>query len=589
MVRRLVQSLARHVRPWLERLRTRSRPAADRLRARSRPVTDRLRRHVLTPLTTRLVPWLRGHPAPRWLRRRVLGPARTRLGSWYRSWLTPRLRRGRAALRQRWAATTPAQRRTLRLTALSAVTGLAVALTAIAVTGPWDGGQRRAEQARVAEDRAPRPSGQHRGGDPAEPVPSAAPVLTALGGRSADPPRAGVGQVPAPSRAGLRKALGTLLDDPALGRVRAAAVVDATTGRPLYGERTTTPVVPASTIKLATATAALAALGPDHRLLTRVRATGDQVVLVGGGDPTLTENQLGRLADATAERLREDEERAGRTVTVRYDDRLFAGPARHPIGVNDNLALVSALSVNAGRTDDSTHGPAPRTPDPAASAAQTFVDLLRKRGIKVSGEPTEVRPADAAKAARQEPLATHRSAPLSLLVERMLTHSDNDLAEALARQVALAEGKPASFSGASAAVRARLAELGVPLTGSKFRDGSGLDRADRVTAGLLTELLALAADPGRPELRPVLTGLPVAGFNGTLASRYTEDGARAGAGVVHAKTGTLSGVNTLAGTVVDADGRLLAFAFLASGTTDGPAAQSALDRLAVALAGCGCR
>jgi D-alanyl-D-alanine carboxypeptidase/D-alanyl-D-alanine-endopeptidase (penicillin-binding protein 4) len=77
----------------------------------------------------------------------------------------------------------------------------------------------------------------------------------------------------------------------------------------------------------------------------------------------------------------------------------------------------------------------------------------------------------------------------------------------------------------------------------------------------------------------------VAGFTGTLATRYT-DGA---AGVVRAKTGTLTGVNTLAGTVVDRDGRLLAFAFLASDTTDAQAAQSALDRTATALAACGCR
>jgi len=76
----------------------------------------------------------------------------------------------------------------------------------------------------------------------------------------------------------------------------------------------------------------------------------------------------------------------------------------------------------------------------------------------------------------------------------------------------------------------------------------------------------------------------VAGFTGTLTSRYTGGAA----GVVRAKTGTLTGVNTLAGTVVDQDGRLLAFAFLASNTTNPLEAQSALDRTATALAACGC-
>ncbi|MGK5695953.1 D-alanyl-D-alanine carboxypeptidase, partial [Streptomyces sp. URMC 128] len=88
-----------------------------------------------------------------------------------------------------------------------------------------------------------------------------------------------------------------------------------------------------------------------------------------------------------------------------------------------------------------------------------------------------------------------------------------------------------------------------------------------------------------PELRPALTGLPVAGFTGTLTTRYT-DGA---GGVVRAKTGTLTGVNTLAGTVVDRDGRLLAFSFMANDTNDPAAAQTALDRAATTLAACGCR
>ena len=95
---------------------------------------------------------------------------------------------------------------------------------------------------------------------------------------------------------------------------------------------------------------------------------------------------------------------------------------------------------------------------------------------------------------------------------------------------------------------------------------------------------APSADPAHPELRPILTGLPVAGFTGTLTTRY-ESGA---AGLVRAKTGTLTGVNALAGTVVDEDGHLLAFAFLATGTPNTPEARSALDEAATALAACGC-
>ncbi|MCF3180822.1 D-alanyl-D-alanine carboxypeptidase/D-alanyl-D-alanine-endopeptidase, partial [Streptomyces polychromogenes] len=166
--------------------------------------------------------------------------------------------------------------------------------------------------------------------------------------------------------------------------------------------------------------------------------------------------------------------------------------------------------------------------------------------------------------------------------ERMLTNSDNDIAEALARQTALASGKPASFEGAEEAVTQRLGSLGVDLTGSRFADGSGLNRADKVSARLLTGLLAKAADPQHPELRPVLTGLPVAGFTGTLRTRNA--GTSPAAGLLRAKTGTLTGVNSLAGTVVAPSGRLLAFAFLTANAADGSAAEKGLDKLAAAVA-----
>ena len=149
----------------------------------------------------------------------------------------------------------------------------------------------------------------------------------------------------------------------------------------------------------------------------------------------------------------------------------------------------------------------------------------------------------------------------------------------------MATGGRASFDGGADAIAAELKKLGLPLRGARFHDGSGLNRDDKLTAHLLTALLVEAGAPTRPELRPVLTGLPVAGFTGTLTSRYTSGAA----GVVRAKTGTLTGVNTLAGTVVDQDGRLLAFAFLTANTTSPLEAQAALDTTATALAACGCR
>jgi D-alanyl-D-alanine carboxypeptidase/D-alanyl-D-alanine-endopeptidase (penicillin-binding protein 4) len=387
-----------------------------------------------------------------------------------------------------------------------------------------------------------------------------------------------------PDGKALADVLEPFLKDPALGPRRSASVVDLTTGKRLYGVGARTALTPASTTKIATAVAALSALGSDHRLTTRTALEPDtgELVLVGGGDPTLTARKktdghasLHTLADRTAAALKE---RGLRKVTLSYDTTLYAGPELHPIGVNDNLAAVTPLMLDEARTDDSTRGPAPRVPEPAADAARRFGDLLKDHGIKTTP------PGPSKATGRAEALAAVSSPPLAALVERMLTNSDNDIAEALARHTALATGERADLAGAGDAVRARLARLGLPVTGADIKDGSGLDRAGRLSADLLTALLVTAADPGHPELRPALTGLPVAGFTGTLTSRY-EDGA---AGFVRAKTGTLTGVNALAGTVVDRSGRVLAFAFMASGTTDPGAAQDALDKAATALASCGC-
>ncbi|MBW8737292.1 MAG: D-alanyl-D-alanine carboxypeptidase/D-alanyl-D-alanine-endopeptidase [Streptomyces turgidiscabies] len=500
------------------------------------------------------------------------------------------------ALRALTALSKPQTLRTWQYTAGAATAGLALTAGVVTAAGPWDAsGQRTAERdwAAVQERSGGADHGRRSGtsdtsdtsgasgtsaGAPA-PAPSAPIVLAGLGSATGTLRAAPAGRA-------LAAVLDPLLRNPALGTHQKAAVVDVATGKRLYGLRAGEALVPASTTKIATAVAALSAMGPDHRLTTRAALEPDtsELVLVGGGDPTLTARtdpegwaSLRTLADATATAL---EKRGVRQVTLSYDTTLYAGPELHPIGADNggNLAPVSALMADEARTNDSTSGTADRSTEPAADAARTFAALLAKHGVKTTS------PGPSKATGRATTLAKVSSPPLSALVERMLTNSDNDLAEALARQTALATGVRPDFAGGARAVRTQLGKLGLPLSGARFADGSGLNRADRLTPNLLTALLAKAGDPAHPELRPALTGLPVAGFTGTLSTRYT-DGA---AGVVRAKTGTLTGVNALAGTVVDRDGRLLAFAFLAADTTSATQAQAALDRAATALAACGC-
>ncbi|WP_149829225.1 D-alanyl-D-alanine carboxypeptidase/D-alanyl-D-alanine endopeptidase [Streptomyces tailanensis] len=477
---------------------------------------------------------------------------------------------------------------TLQFTAGAATLGLVLTAGAVAAAGPWDSsGQRTAERdwaaSRGGEGGADHGRNSGTSSDTAagapKPAPSAPTVLSGLGGAS------GAGS--APDGDALAAALDPLLNAPALGPRRAAAVVDVATGELLYAKGADDALTPASTTKIATAAAALSAAGPDHRIETRTVLEPDSadVVLVGGGDPTLTADKdpdgyasLRTLADETATAL---EKRHLNEITLTYDTSLYEGPEIHSIGPNANLAPVTALMVDEARLNDSSSGPADRSTAPAADATAAFADLLEDRGIKTKTQG----PGETTKNAKE--LAAVSSPPLSTLVERMLTNSDNDIAEALARQVALATDEPAGFEGGAAAIKKELKKLELPLEGVDFADGSGLSRGNELTPALLTTLLAKSAAPSHPELRPVLTGLPVAGFTGTLTTRYTPDAT--GTGVVRAKTGTLTGVNTLAGTVVDAEGRLLSFAFLATETTDATAAQKALDTAASTLATCGCR
>ncbi|MEU3774710.1 D-alanyl-D-alanine carboxypeptidase/D-alanyl-D-alanine-endopeptidase [Streptomyces sp. NPDC032472] len=472
--------------------------------------------------------------------------------------------------------------KTWQLIAGSTVAGLALSVAAVSAAGPWDSGQRKAERDRAASWGLTG-GADHGAGPLPQAAPSAPGVLAGIGPGA---PRQAAAADGAAGSAKLAELLRPLLADPALGSVRTASVVDAATGQVLYESGPREPMTPASTIKIATAAAALAALGPEHRIRTTVAAGPEpgQIVLVGGGDPSLTAKKkspagsggsLVALAADTAQALKA----AGTdTVTLGYDDSLYTGAARHPIGVNANIALVTALAADEGRPDDSTSGPVDRVEDPAAETAGAFAALLKGFGIKVTADPVRAKPAPGA-----PPLAATLSTPVGGLVERMLTNSDNDIAEALARQTALASGQPASFEGAEKAVTDRIAALGIDVAGSRFADGSGLNRADKVSSGLLTGLLARAADPRHPELRPVLTGLPVAGFTGTLRARNA--GSSPAAGLVRAKTGTLTGVNSLSGTVVDPSGRLLAFAFLTANAPDGGAAEKGLDKLAAAVAG----
>ncbi len=406
------------------------------------------------------------------------------------------------------------------------------------------------------------------------PTPSPDPVRTPL---LSTPPLTG-----APTTAGLTRALATALRDPALGRL-GLSVLDSATGKPLLERDAGTPKTPASTTKIVTALAALTVLEPTATFSTRlVEGAAGDLVLVGGGDPSLTGRYPATdgFGGATLRALAAQTQ--GRTVRrIVVDDGLFTGPRLGPgwkpgYVTSGDVAPVSSLQVDGGRSGRGKSQP--RVADPALEAGRQLAALLRV-GTVVRGRA----PAGALEVGQVS------SPPVADLVEAMLTRSDNDYAEALGRQVALASGKPATFAGEQAAITAAVGPLlnrvSAPLTGVRLRDASGLSPVSLMSPAALSRLLALASTEDR--YAAVLSGLPVGGFDGTLAKRFRTG---LGAGQVRAKTGTLNGVSALAGLVRTRGGSVLSFAFAANGLplSGTLAAQRALDRLATALAGCGC-
>jgi D-alanyl-D-alanine carboxypeptidase/D-alanyl-D-alanine-endopeptidase (penicillin-binding protein 4) len=377
--------------------------------------------------------------------------------------------------------------------------------------------------------------------------------------------------------AGLRRALARALADRALGSRVSIAVVSPD-GRTLLDQQGSRTVTPASTAKLATAVAALTVLDHDHRLTTSVYPgeRPGEVVLVGGGDPTLA-GAHPTTGYPGAASLRALAKGLTGVTRVLVDDRLYVGPRLGPgwkpsYVTTGNVAPVSALMVDEGR--QAKNGP--RVQDPALEAGRQLARLLHVTAPVARGTYRS----------SADPLASVQSPTVSQLVEEMLTRSDNDLAESLGRQVALASHQPASFAGAVAATAAVLRRAGA--TGIALRDSSGLSPLDRVQPLGLATLLAKAA--ANPSYGALLSGLPVSGFDGTLAKRYRKAPMATAAGLVRAKTGTLNGVSALAGLVSTRTAGVLAFDVTADGVPLGGtlAAEAALDRVAAALAACGC-
>jgi D-alanyl-D-alanine carboxypeptidase/D-alanyl-D-alanine-endopeptidase (penicillin-binding protein 4) len=367
------------------------------------------------------------------------------------------------------------------------------------------------------------------------------------------------------------------------------------------------PLNPASNNKLLTTAAALDLLGADYRFETRVLRHGDDLVVIGEGDPSFDHVALAALADEIAART--DLASLQRIVV---DDAAFS-PRRLAPGFSDTEIGLSyqapsgALSLDFN-TIEITVAPAPDGPVVKLSPDSTHV-VIDNRATIGSGAPTvrtyargegdgvetvvEVtgkirrrakpvvvrrRISDPglytggalavmlAERGQDAPLPVVRgnapsyglgaelvtrrdSAPLAVVAADALAFSNNFMAEQLLRSLGWRmTHSPGDWDNGAEVVIGYWRALGLDPNALVFENGSGLSDLGRVTTSALVDLIAIAGRV-RAEEGGLVSALPVAGERGTMVSRLRQSGKR-----VRAKTGTLDGVSGLTGVITAEDG-----------------------------------
>jgi len=408
----------------------------------------------------------------------------------------------------------------------------------------------------------------------------------------------------APTPEGVQAQMAGVIDGARKGALAqfTGVVLDPDSGAPMFDEGADQLVLPASTTKLLTGAAVLNSLNPQARLTTKV-VVGDEpgdIILVGGGDVTLSARTAGE--DTVYDGAPHIRDLAQQVIDSGYEVKRIVLDTNHWTGpeladgwkstdITDGaITNMQALMVDGARLNPANEN-SKRSPTPAKDAGRALGEALGLEKVPVI---------EGGKAASDAKLLGQvQSQPIGELLSQALENSDNVLAEALAREVALARGAPASFAGAAAATKLSLDDMKIKVNGKsrpvdiaglELKDASGVSNQNRASTRSLAEVLVAAVQAQKTDMRGLITGLPVAGASGTLQTRFQQPDAVNGRGWVRAKTGSLDVTYALAGLVIDKNDRILVFAFNSNGVIADPVAgtRAAQDALAASLRECGC-
>ena len=389
----------------------------------------------------------------------------------------------------------------------------------------------------------------------------------------------------------LRERLAEALRDPSYGPVADASCLLVGQGkRSIESFHPGRELIPASNLKLLTATAALERFGDNHRFVTELRAAGppvDGVIpgdlwLVGGGDPLLmtpdyaaslrNQPQLHTKVSAVAEAIGRAGVRevrgAFRGDESRYDRVRYIPTWRSGYVADGEVGPASALLVNDGFA--TFVGRKVAATDPAAHAAGMVAAAAEAAGVVLGEIGSGPAPSSSVVIGKVE------SAPLSLIVESLLRESDNTTAELLVKELGFVMRGEGTTAAGLDAMREVLAGAGIDPGSFVATDGSGLDRGNRASCYAVDSALTDDGVAG-----PIGRGLAIAAQTGTLSRRFQGTPA---AGRLHAKTGALEGVVSLSGWVRPSRGDPVEFTFIANGVAGEARGRQLQERVGTALA-----
>jgi D-alanyl-D-alanine carboxypeptidase/D-alanyl-D-alanine-endopeptidase (penicillin-binding protein 4) len=374
--------------------------------------------------------------------------------------------------------------------------------------------------------------------------------------------------------------LDTLASAPGLVKLY-GSVVETASGDSLYSNNDTTAVRPAAVLKVLTAAAAIAVLGPTFQITTGVDASEPgTITLVGQGDATLSAvshsvyagaPSLASLASKAFAAYNNDPDNNNVPITKVVLDSSYWDPTDNwnssvsrTLQTSGYLSLTTALQVDGDRQNPAAQV-SPRSGDPVAAAGKAFVSALAALPNGPQASSVQVTDGQAENGATV--LATVQSQPVSSLVKQMLAQNDDTLAEMLARIVSVKESLGGSSTSIQQAMLTALAKYSLDTTGLTIEDGSGESDESMITPVYMSKFMSLVSQKENG-LQYVAAGIPQTG-------KY------------YSKSGTISSAYTISGYTTAADGTGESFTFFAEGPGITSAASPALTALANAVYTCG--